>query len=120
MHFQYYRSYLLWLCPQIRFLDFQKVKDVERSKARELFGTFDAPTELAQSIRASRSKQAMSFGAPAVNGKARVKMSEKERRRMEGLIKKAKTLTEVQRLEKALAEGRLPTGAGEEDAMDET
>ncbi len=37
------------------------------------------------------------------------------------LVRKAKTLGEVQKLEKAFAEGRLPAGVGDEDAdMDET
>ena len=66
----------------------------------------------------------MSVGAaPAVNGVGKggkVKMTEKERKRFEGLVKKAKTLSEVQRLEKAAAEGRLPAGVAEEDLMDET
>ena len=120
---QNYRYYLLWRCPQIRFLDFQKVKDAERNKAKELFGTFGAPTELAQSIMAVRSNKPVSFGAPAVNGAAkgaRIKITDKEKRRFEALVKKAKTLSEVQKLEKAFAEGKLPAGVGDEDAMDET
>ena len=71
---------------------------------------------------AVRSKNALSF-APTVNGSSskRTKMTEKERKRLEGLVKKAKTLAEVQKLEKALAEGRLPAGVGEDDeSMDET
>ena len=120
---QNYRYYILWRCPQIRFLDFQKVKDAERSKGKELFGTFDAPTELAQSIMAVRSKNPMAFGTSAstVNGtnkNKRVKMTDKEKKKLETLIKKAKTLTEVQRLEKALAEGRMAPGVMDDDAMD--
>lgn len=37
---------------------------------------------------------------------------------MQALIRNAKTLGEVQRLEKDLSEGRIPVGA--EEAMDET
>ncbi|KAI7047330.1 hypothetical protein KC352_g46071, partial [Hortaea werneckii] len=37
---EHYRYYVLWRNPRIRFLDFQKVKDAERNKAQELFGTF--------------------------------------------------------------------------------
>jgi len=60
-------------------------------------------------------------GAPAVNGGAkRIKITEKEKKRFEGLVKKAKTLAEVQRLEKAFSEGRLPAGVGDDDAMDES
>ena len=35
-------------------------------------------------------------------------------------MKKAKTLSEVQKLEKAFAEGRLPPGVADEDIMDST
>lgn len=119
-----YRYWVLWRCPQIRFLDFQKVKDAERKKGKELFGTFDAPTELAQSIIAVRSNKSTSLGAvPVSNGTskgARLKITEKEKKRFETLVRKAKTLAEVQKLEKAFSEGRLPAGVMDDDAMDET
>lgn len=47
---QNYRYWVLWLCPTVRFLDYQKVKDAERQKARELFGSAEAPTELASRV----------------------------------------------------------------------
>lgn len=49
-----------------------------------------------------------------------MKITDKEKKRFETLVKNAKTLGEVQKLEKALAEGRLPAGVGDQDAMDET
>ena len=71
-----------------------------------------------------RSKGPAGFGAaPAINGVAKgtkVKITEKEKRRFEILVKQAKSLSEVQKLEKAFAEGRLPAGVGDDDAMDET
>jgi len=90
-----------------------------------LFGTFDEPTELAQSIIAIRSNKPLGYaGAPTVNGAGsgqKLKITEKEKKRFETLVRKAKTLGEVQKLEKAFAEGRLPAGVGDEDAdMDET
>lgn len=45
-----YRYWVIWRCPTVRFLDFQKVKDAERSKAEELFGTHILPTELARKV----------------------------------------------------------------------
>lgn len=56
---QNYRYWILYLAPQIRFLDFQKVKDSERSKAKEIFGTHEAPTELAQNILAASANKSM-------------------------------------------------------------
>lgn len=35
----------------MRFLDYHKVKDAERKKAKELFGTEDAPSDLATKVR---------------------------------------------------------------------
>ncbi|KAK5160463.1 U2 snRNP complex subunit [Recurvomyces mirabilis] len=118
-----YRYWILWRAPQIRYLDFQKVKEAEREKAKELFGTVEAPTDLAQSIIAVRSNKPLSYNAPMANGaKAqRVTITEKEKKKFEALVRKAKTLAEVQKLEKAFSEGRLPAGVGEDDdVMDET
>ncbi len=35
----------------MRFLDYRKVKDVERAKAKELFGTTEEPSPLASKAR---------------------------------------------------------------------
>ncbi|KAI5362899.1 Putative U2 small nuclear ribonucleoprotein A' [Septoria linicola] len=118
-----YRYWVLWRCPQVRFLDFQKVKDAERKKAKELFGTSDAPTELAQSILATRSSRTGTFGgsAPAANGTGKkVVITEEEKKKFQLLVQRAKTLAEVQKLEKMFNEGRLPTGVMDGEAMDET
>jgi hypothetical protein len=48
---QNYRYWVIWRCPSVRFLDFAKVRDVERSKATELFGTVEEPTDLASTVR---------------------------------------------------------------------
>lgn len=34
----------------MRFLDYVKVKDAERQRGQELFGTSEEPTELAQTV----------------------------------------------------------------------
>ena len=49
----------------------------------------------------------------------RVKLTEKEKKRVEELIRNAKSLQEITRLEKELNEGRIPGGAGGVDAMEE-
>ncbi len=65
------------------------------------------------------------FDIPAANGAAptssknyRVKLTDKERKRVEELIKNAKSLQDIIRLEKELNEGRVPGGA-QDDAMEE-
>lgn len=105
----------------MRFLDFQKVKDAERTKAAELFGTLAEPTELAKKLLSSRSSRSLNTVSTAnANGTdkiSRVKLTDTERKRIEELIKNAKTLADITRLEKALNEGRIPAGVLD-DAMD--
>jgi U2 small nuclear ribonucleoprotein A' len=45
-----YRYWVIWRCPSVRFLDYQKVKDVERKKATELFGTEAEPSAAASKV----------------------------------------------------------------------
>lgn len=48
----------------------------------------------------------------------RVQLTEKEKKRVEALIRNAKSLQDITRLEKELNEGRVPAGAGDEDGME--
>ncbi|KAG9245016.1 leucine-rich repeat-domain-containing protein [Calycina marina] len=120
---EHYRYYVLWRCPSIRFLDFKKVKDVERKKGDELFGSAAEPSQLALKIMGIKSR---TFEAPSGNGivaastgkNYRVKLTPMERKKVEELIRKAKTLEEIIKLEKELNEGRIPAGAYD-NAMEE-
>lgn len=99
------------------------MKDAERTKARELFGTHDAPTELARSVLASRANGSLGSLAPLTNGTAKTtkhNWSPAEKMRYQSLIQNAKSLSEVARLEKEVAEGRIPPGIADSEAMDET
>jgi U2 small nuclear ribonucleoprotein A' len=58
---QHYRHWVVWKCPSVRFLDFQKVKLVERQKAEELFGTADKPSTLTLKVRTSVAIPARAF-----------------------------------------------------------
>jgi U2 small nuclear ribonucleoprotein A' len=49
-----------------------------------------------------------------------VKLNDKEKARVEELIRNAKSLAEVARLEKEISEGRIPAGVLDQDVMDET
>lgn len=99
------------------------MKDVEREKAKELFGTEAEPTALASKIMGTKSRT-FDVGAASANGKVasgeksmRVKLTETERKRVEKMIREAKSLQEIARLEKELNEGRIPAGAADEDRM---
>ncbi|KAI1470492.1 L domain-like protein [Daldinia caldariorum] len=125
---EHYRYWVLWRCPAVRFLDFEKVKDAERKQAATLFGTAAEPTELASKIMGVKSK---TFDASlSANGGAsssgalptrmsRIKLTEKEKKRLQDMIKKATSLDEITRLEAMLREGRIPAGVHLNDEMEE-
>ncbi|KAG6366315.1 hypothetical protein INS49_000492 [Diaporthe citri] len=120
---EHYRYWVVWRCPTVRFLDYQKVKQAEREKATELFGTAEEPTELASKIKGIKSQ---TFNVSTSNGEAtaaskmkRLKLTDKEKQRLQERIKKASSLEEIIRLEKELEEGRLPAGILADDAMEE-
>lgn len=99
------------------------MKDAERKQAAELFGTTSEPSELANKIMGIKSR---TFDVPSANGAAaasnknyRVKLTDKERKKVEELIRNAKSLQDIIRLEKELNEGRVPVGAQGADDMEE-
>lgn len=108
--------------PNIRFLDFQRVKDAERRKAKELFGSESEPTQLASKIMGTKSRTfdvpATRDGSAAAEKSMRVKLTESEKKRVEKMIKEAKTMQEITRLERELNQGRIPAGAADSDRMD--
>ncbi|CZT45413.1 related to U2 snRNP protein A` [Rhynchosporium secalis] len=121
---EHYRHWVIWRCPTVRFFDYKKVKDVEREKAKELFGTAAKPSALASKIIGVKSK---TFEVPSANGTAapstsknyRVKLTDKERKKVEELIRNAKSLQDIIRLEQELNEGRVPAAAQGADEMEE-
>lgn len=106
----------------MRFIDYQKVRNAEREQAKELFGTQAEPTELASKIRGVRSN---TFDVPGEsttskaggNKAMRTQLTDTEKRRVQELIKNARSLAEIAKIEKDLAEGRIPQGAADADRM---
>lgn len=103
------------------------MRDVEREKAKELFGTHEEPTELASKIRGvkTRSFDVGGGAAGVANGKeetggrngVRTQLTDSEKKRVQEMIKSAKSLADITRIEKDLAEGRIPAGAADADRM---
>ncbi|KAL7275306.1 U2 snRNP complex subunit [Rhizina undulata] len=117
---EHYRHWVIWKCPTVRFLDYQKVKDVERKQAKELFGTAEEPSPLAAKIMGIKSRT-FDIGGPA-NGGAKeytTKLTPAERKGIEARIRAAKSLEEVARLENELKDGTIALGDAMEDAMEE-
>ncbi len=113
---------MIHLLPSLRFLDFRRVRDAERTRATELLGTVDVPTELAAKIHGVKSKTFDVSGA-GTNGRAgapkgmRTQLTTSEKQRVQDLIKNARSLAEIAKIEKDLAEGRIPQGAADADRM---
>ncbi|PNS18744.1 U2 small nuclear ribonucleoprotein A' [Sphaceloma murrayae] len=109
-----YRGFLVWLNPHIRYLDYAKVRDVERAAAKELFGPSPKePSEAARAIFSVRAGKPLML--PGANGsgdagakKIKTKLTEEERARYQKLVRNATSLKEIERLEKLLSEGRVP------------
>ncbi|KAJ8119954.1 hypothetical protein ONZ43_g3211 [Nemania bipapillata] len=124
---EHYRYWVLWRCPSVRFLDYAKVKDAERKHAKELFGTAESPTELATNLMNVKSKtfdtaSSLGGGGSAVGLSmrlSRIKFTDKEKQRLQDMIKRATSLDEITRLETMLREGRLPPGIHLNDEMEE-
>ncbi|CAH0001370.1 unnamed protein product [Clonostachys byssicola] len=115
-----YRYWVLWLCPTVRFLDYVKVKQAERERGTELYGTLEEPTPLAVEIMGQKSTAtAISVNGSAAPSKlSRMKLTDAEKKRLQERIRNATTLEEITALSKELNEGRLPSGI-QADAMEE-
>jgi len=95
----------------VRFLDFKKVRQQERTNAAELFGTVDEPSELAVQIMSIEPQSAKAL--PATNGdeksfSKKYIHTKEEADRIKAAIKAAGSMEEIARLEKDLAAGRIP------------
>lgn len=121
---QHYRSYLIWSIPSLRYLDYRRVRDTERESAKEEFGTAEELTELAKQIRGVKSKAVDSGATTAVNGRRegggkafRAVLSDTEKKRVQEMLQNAKSMAEIDRIEKDLADGRIPRGAADADRI---
>lgn len=81
---------------------------------------------LTEDVRQIKGIKSQTFNVSAANGEAtavskmkRLKLTDKEKQRLQERIKKASSLEEIIRLEKELEEGRLPAGILGDDAMEE-
>ncbi|KAI0823042.1 L domain-like protein [Trametes gibbosa] len=113
---KWYREWLAWRIPNLRVLDFQRIRDKERQAARALFLTADnLPTQLAttlsQTVSTHSSKPAVTSDEPkplVQAGKAGRLMSKEEADKVREAIARATSVEEIRRLERMLREGFLP------------
>jgi len=96
---KHYRLYVVYKIPTLRILDFNKVKTTERNEAQVLFGG-----DKGKVLEAELSKKKTFVpGAAAAAG-----LTDEQKQKIKELIAKANSIEEVQRLERALASGKLP------------
>ncbi|KAK0549044.1 U2 snRNP complex subunit [Tilletia horrida] len=135
---KHYRDWIVWKCPNVRVLDFRRVKDKERQLAKSLFETDDGrPSELAVSLSY---RSALKPGEPssaataqprldntfepgqALNGGSGGRtLTPAERKAIEEAIDRSDSLEEIRRLEERLRLGYaldnlLPPQAGAKDS----
>ena len=107
----------------LRVLDYKRIKEAERASAKALFEDAETglPSQLAHSLTSEAATNAAnaaanavlaqsSGGSKAVNGSASRTMTDDEKARVREAIKGASSLEEVKRLERMLAEGKVPEG----------
>jgi len=92
---QGYRFYVIHKCPKLRVLDFQKVRLSERKEARRIYGSMDI-------------EQPNEF-VVGENKDDFVIMTEEQRERITEVIKRAKNMDEIDRLEQMLQTGKIPS-----------
>lgn len=98
------------------------MRDSEREQATEQFGTAAEPTELAAKIKGVKSKV---VDGASTNGRTaqregggkvfRAVLTDTEKKRVQEMLQNAKSMAEIDRIEKDLAEGRIPRGAADSD-----
>lgn len=103
-----YRLYLIHKLPKLRVLDFKKVKQPERESAKEKFGELEE-RKLEDAV-AGEKTISKKQKAKEVVGRVAMEPTQKQRKEIMELIKKAQSLEEITRLENLLTQ---MTGSGE-------
>lgn len=107
-----YRLFVIWLIPQLKVLDFQKIKDQERSKGHELFGeSLEEPTDLALKILKENAHLQNTVDLEDKD-EAQIKdvlkkLTQEDREKLKEELKTATSLAEIDRIETALKSGYI-------------
>eukprot|EP00048_Salpingoeca_helianthica_P016046 m.230175 g.230175 ORF g.230175 m.230175 type:complete len:234 (-) comp17943_c0_seq1:31-732(-) len=99
---KHYRLYVIHLMPNLRTLDFQRVKPKEKSDAQELFGGSSGARTKEEFVKRS------TYSAAAIAAPAEEAAPSKDVEAIKAAILNAKSLEEVQQLEMQLKAGVVP------------
>ncbi|KAI9598196.1 L domain-like protein [Syncephalis fuscata] len=119
---EHYREFLIWRCPALRVIDFQRIRDKERVSAKKLFETAEGElTSLAKSIIEPKVAKVFTpgegvggvaggsiAGASAGGSVPTIGISAEDQAKIQEAIKNAKSLDEVAKLERMLRAGHVP------------
>ncbi|GMT15303.1 hypothetical protein PFISCL1PPCAC_6600 [Pristionchus fissidentatus] len=109
-HKPQYRLYVIYKLPQVRVLDFKRIRLAEREEAKKMFkGKKNAKkrAELAKHSEAPVDELAAELEKSGVRGGSRI-MNDEDKKKIEEAIKTAKNLVEIEYLQQILASGRIP------------
>lgn len=111
-----YRLYLIHKLPNLKVLDFKKVKPVERKLAKEKFGELEELEDTAIEEEKTEKKQK----TKEIVGRVGMEPTQKQRKEIMELIKKAQSLEEITRLENLLMQmtGSGDMGDGDDEEED--
>lgn len=108
----HYRAFLIHKLPNLRVLDFQKVKKQEREEAEKTFGTAEGAA-----LAASLAKKVdntfepgkdVSASSSSTTTSAASQLTAEQKSKIRNAILNAKSDEELTRLEEALQKGKMP------------
>ncbi|XP_018325827.1 U2 small nuclear ribonucleoprotein A' [Agrilus planipennis] len=99
----HYRLYVAYKFPQLKLLDFRKIKMKEREEAKALF-----KSKKGKELQKEYSKKSKTFVPGANIPSSNQRLSEQEIKKIREAISKANTLHEVEKLQKLLQAGQIP------------
>ncbi len=98
-----YRLWLIWLIPSLRIIDFQKIKDIERKRSIELFGTWDLKTSLTNSILSIKSN--INITTSIEKQYVTNTLTEDDKKKLLNDLQTATSLAEIEKIKLALKNG---------------
>ncbi|XP_039269950.1 U2 small nuclear ribonucleoprotein A'-like [Styela clava] len=106
-HHKEYRLYVIHKLPQVRVLDFRKVKQREREEAKKLFGSKKGET-LLNDIKQKSKNRTFTPGKPTQPTASISGPSAQDKQAIKEAIMKAKSLEEIENLKRMLQSGKIP------------
>lgn len=106
-----YRLYVIHHLPNIRVLDFRRIRLKERQEAKKLFGSKEGKALITEM---AKKRKTFTPGAPIVNEPTEADItgpSKADKEAIKEAIMKAKSLEEVEKLKQLLQSGQIPRAA---------